>query len=85
MHRPLRRLEQLREPRLPARARRRLDGGGEVLPLRALRLVHYATWIARRWEDPTFKRTFGYFGTLQFWEAEIQSLREQIARIDQEE
>jgi Ser/Thr protein kinase RdoA (MazF antagonist) len=53
-----------------------------VEPLRALRFVHYATWIARRWEDPTFKRTFSHFGTVQFWQAEVQSLREQIARID---
>jgi len=25
-----------------------------VEPLRALRLIHYATWLARRWHDPTF-------------------------------
>ena len=56
-----------------------------VEPLRALRIIHYATWIARRWQDPTFKRTFGHFGTIQFWEGEMQSLREQIARIDQED
>jgi len=56
-----------------------------VEPLRALRIIHYAAWIARRWEDPSFKRTFGHFGTLQFWEAEIAALREQIARIDQED
>ncbi|HEY3352726.1 MAG TPA: serine/threonine protein kinase [Polyangia bacterium] len=55
-----------------------------VEPLRALRFVHYATWIARRWQDPTFQRTFTYFGTLQYWQSEIQSLREQIARIDEQ-
>jgi len=54
-----------------------------VEPLRALRFIHYSTWIARRWDDPTFKRTFSYFGTLQYWQKEIQDLREQIARIDQ--
>jgi Ser/Thr protein kinase RdoA (MazF antagonist) len=53
-----------------------------VEPLRALRFIHYSTWIARRWEDPIFKRTFGYFGTLQYWQREIQDLREQIARLD---
>jgi Ser/Thr protein kinase RdoA (MazF antagonist) len=52
-----------------------------IEPLRALRFVHYATWIARRWEDPTFKRTFTHFGTLQYWQKEIQDLREQIGRI----
>ncbi len=53
-----------------------------IEPLRALRFIHYATWIARRWDDPSFKRTFSYFGTLQYWQKEIQDLREQIARID---
>jgi Ser/Thr protein kinase RdoA (MazF antagonist) len=54
-----------------------------VEPLRALRLIHYATWIARRWQDPSFTRTFSHFGTLQYWQSEIQTLREQIARIDE--
>ena len=56
-----------------------------VEPLRALRYVHYATWIARRWADPTFQRTFAHFGTVQYWQAEIQALREQIARIDDDQ
>jgi Ser/Thr protein kinase RdoA (MazF antagonist) len=54
-----------------------------VEPLRALRFVHYSTWIARRWHDPYFKRTFSHFGTVQYWQREVQDLREQIARIDQ--
>jgi len=53
-----------------------------VEPLRALRFVHYATWIARRWDDPIFRRTFIHFGTLRYWQEQIQDLREQIARID---
>ena len=55
-----------------------------VEPLRALRYIHYATWIARRTDDPAFKRTFPHFGTLQYWQREMQDLREQIARIDHE-
>ncbi len=55
-----------------------------VEPLRALRFIRYATWIARRWDDPTFKRTFNHFGTLQYWQREMNDLREQIARIDYE-
>ena len=54
-----------------------------VEPLRALRYVRYSTWIARRWHDPIFKRTFSYFGDLRYWQREVQDLREQIARIDQ--
>lgn len=53
-----------------------------VEPLRALRFIHYATWIARRLRDPTFARTFSHFGTLQYWQREVQDLREQIARVD---
>ncbi len=52
-----------------------------VEPLRALRFIHYATWIARRWHDPTFQRTFNWFGTLQYWQRETNDLREQLARI----
>ncbi len=55
-----------------------------VEPLRALRFINYSTWIARRFEDPAFQRTFTHFGTVMYWQREIQDLREQIARIDQE-
>lgn len=53
-----------------------------VEPLRALRYVHYSTWVARRFKDPIFQRTFPHFGTVQYWQREVQDLREQIARID---
>jgi Ser/Thr protein kinase RdoA (MazF antagonist) len=55
-----------------------------VEPLRALRYIAYSTWIARRWGDPAFRRTFLWFGTPQYWHKEILDLREQIARIDHE-
>ena len=51
-------------------------------PLRALRYIHYATWIARRRHDPIFPRTWTQFGTLQYWQLQMQDIREQIARID---
>jgi Ser/Thr protein kinase RdoA (MazF antagonist) len=54
-----------------------------VEPLRALRYIHYATWIARRWHDPIFPRTFPQFGTVQYWQTQVQDIREQIARVDQ--
>lgn len=53
-----------------------------VEPLRALRMIHYATWIARRFDDPTFRRTFSHFGTVRYWQGETLDLREQLARID---
>jgi Ser/Thr protein kinase RdoA (MazF antagonist) len=47
-----------------------------VEPLRALRLVHYAAWIARRWEDPSFPRMFPHFGSPKYWSEEIEALDE---------
>ncbi len=52
-----------------------------IEPLRALRFIHYAAWIARRRHDPIFQKTFDYFGTIQYWQKETQDLREQLARI----
>jgi Ser/Thr protein kinase RdoA (MazF antagonist) len=53
-----------------------------VEPLRALRFIHYSAWVARRFGDPIFQRTFPQFGTVQYWEREVLDLREQIARVD---
>jgi len=53
-------------------------------PLRALRIVHYAAWIARRWEDPAFQRAFPYFASGRFWDEHILSLKEQRSALDEE-
>ncbi len=52
-----------------------------VEPLRALRLVHFSAWIARRWDDPAFKRAFPDFGDERYWFDELNLLREQLADI----
>ena len=52
-----------------------------VEPLRALRMIHYATWIARRFDDPTFRRTFDHFGTARYWQQQASDLREVLARL----
>jgi len=44
--------------------------------LRALRMLHYNAWIARRWDDPSFKRLFPHFGSSEWWREEIQALHE---------
>jgi len=54
-----------------------------IEPLRALRLIHYAAWIARRWEDPAFKIAFPFFAEVRFWDEHILSLREQRAALDE--
>lgn len=49
-----------------------------IEPLRALRYIHYAAWIARRWDDPAFPHIFPHFGTEEYWENETSDLEEQI-------
>lgn len=42
--------------------------------LRALRIVHYAGWIARRWQDPHFPKLFPQFQTYSYWAEEAEAL-----------
>lgn len=49
-----------------------------IEPLRTLRFIHYAAWIARRWEDPSFKRTFDNFGSIGYWKEKLSDLQEQL-------
>jgi len=54
-----------------------------VEALRTLRLMHYAAWVARRWDDPAFPASFTWFGTQRYWEEHILALREQVAAMDE--
>ena len=54
-----------------------------IEPLRAMRMVHHATWLARRWEDPAFPIAFPDFGTGLWWERETRDLSEQLAVVRQ--
>ncbi len=49
-----------------------------IEPLRAMRYVNFSTWLARRADDPAFKRTYLHFYKRYFWEHEINNLQEQI-------
>lgn len=51
--------------------------------LRTLRMIHYAAWIARRWDDPAFPRAFPWFDAPRYWDNHILSLREQAALMDE--
>ncbi|MDZ7783128.1 MAG: serine/threonine protein kinase [Halioglobus sp.] len=55
-----------------------------VEALRTLRLVHYSAWLARRWEDPAFPRSFVWFNTERYWADHILELREQLAALQEE-
>jgi Ser/Thr protein kinase RdoA (MazF antagonist) len=50
-----------------------------VEALRSLRILYYAAWIARRWDDPAFKIAFPWFNTERYWDEHVLALREQIA------
>jgi Ser/Thr protein kinase RdoA (MazF antagonist) len=54
-----------------------------VEALRTLRLIHYAAWIARRWDDPAFAIAFPWFNTQRYWQDRILELREQIALMNE--
>lgn len=42
--------------------------------LRGLRILNYAGWIARRWEDPSFPKIFPDFGTYTYWAEETEAI-----------
>lgn len=46
--------------------------------LRTLRLIHFAGWLARRWDDPAFPAAFPWFGTHHYWREQIHQLEGQI-------
>jgi len=54
-----------------------------IEPLRTLRMMHYAAWLARRWPDPAFKAAFPWFNSQRYWEEHILSLKEQAARLSE--
>ena len=50
-----------------------------VESLRTLRIMQFAAWLARRWDDPAFPRHFPWFNTERYWGEHILELREQLA------
>jgi Ser/Thr protein kinase RdoA (MazF antagonist) len=50
-------------------------------PLRTLRMMNYAAWLARRWDDPAFPRAFPWFEEPRYWERHVLDLREQLGAI----
>ncbi len=55
---------------------------GLIEALRALRMVHYAAWLARRWHDPAFPRAFPWFGEERYWERHVAELEEQLGALE---
>jgi Ser/Thr protein kinase RdoA (MazF antagonist) len=55
-----------------------------VEALRSLRIMHYAAWLARRWDDPAFKHAFPWFDSQRYWEDHVLALREQLSLMQEE-
>jgi len=47
-----------------------------IEPLQLMRQIHYAGWIAQRWDDPAFPRAFPFAAEPRWWEQHIDDLRE---------
>ena len=52
-----------------------------IEPLRALRMIHYSAWLARRWDDPAFPKAFPWFAEPRYWEEHYRALEEQLASV----
>jgi Ser/Thr protein kinase RdoA (MazF antagonist) len=53
-----------------------------IEPLRGLRMLHHAAWVAQRWSDPAFPRAFPWFGEARNWESYVTDLAEQSITIE---
>ena len=54
-----------------------------IEPLRTLRLIHYAAWLAKRWNDPAFPKAFPWFNTERYWSEHILELKEQLSALNE--
>ncbi len=54
-----------------------------IEPLRTLRIMYHAAWLARRWDDPAFPTAFPWFDTEKYWSEHILELREQQAALQE--
>jgi Ser/Thr protein kinase RdoA (MazF antagonist) len=52
-----------------------------IEPLRALRMIHYSAWLARRWNDPAFPQAFPWFAEARYWEEHYRALDDQLAAV----
>ncbi len=55
-----------------------------VEALRALRMINYQAWLARRWEDPAFPLAFPWFEDDRHWENMIAQFREQLSEMQEQ-
>lgn len=53
-----------------------------VEPLRLMRQIHYAGWIAQRWDDPAFPRAFPFAAEAGWWERHLGDLLEAAGSLE---
>jgi len=53
-----------------------------IEPLRSMRIIHYVSWINKRWSDPAFPLNFPWFTTDEYWQGLLQSLMQQITSME---
>ena len=54
-----------------------------VEPLRLMRQIHYAGWIAQRWDDPAFPLAFPFAGETRWWEQHVNDLQEAASALEE--
>ena len=54
-----------------------------IEPLRSMRIIHYVSWINKRWKDPAFPLNFPWFTTDEYWLELLQSLKQQITNMQE--
>ena len=54
-----------------------------IEPLRAWRIIQYMAWLAKRWTDPAFPRSFSWFAEESYWERQVLVLKEQLADLNE--
>ncbi|CUS47871.1 MAG: type II homoserine kinase [Idiomarinaceae bacterium HL-53] len=54
-----------------------------IEPLRSFRIIQYMAWLAKRWGDPAFAHSFGWFEEPRYWEQQILALKEQLAEMNE--
>lgn len=52
-----------------------------IEPLRALRVLNYSAWLARRWDDPAFPASFPWFNTVRYWSEHVLELKETLSAL----
>jgi len=53
-----------------------------IEPLSLMRQIHYAGWIAQRWDDPAFPRAFPFAAEARWWEQHVEDLLDAAQRFN---